>query len=50
MPNIPFLSTEKQKMPFFGVQEKLPLLVAAVMGLQHAFAMVGGLVKNIVHH
>lgn len=49
MPNIPFLNKEKQKMPFFGVEEKLPLLVAAVMGLQHAFAMVGGLVKINLH-
>ena len=31
-------------MHFFGVDDKLPLLVAAVMGLQHAFAMVGGLI------
>lgn len=30
--------------PFFGKDEKLPLLVAIVMGLQHALAMMGGLI------
>lgn len=30
--------------PFFGKDDKLPVLVAVVMGLQHALAMMGGLV------
>ena len=30
--------------PFFPANEPLSLLVAAVMGLQHALAMVGGIV------
>ena len=30
--------------PFFPVDEVLSVLVAAVMGLQHALAMVGGIV------
>jgi uracil-xanthine permease len=43
-PRLPCLKQDAQKMHFFGVNDKLPLLVAAVMGLQHAFAMVGGLI------
>lgn len=30
--------------PFFGKDEKLSVLVAVVMGLQHALAMVGGII------
>jgi len=30
--------------PFFAVNEPLPLLLAAIMGLQHALAMTGGIV------
>mmetsp|Transcript_6593 Transcript_6593/g.15120 ORF Transcript_6593/g.15120 Transcript_6593/m.15120 type:complete len:593 (-) Transcript_6593:235-2013(-) len=44
MPYMPFVSKGALPMRSFGVNEKLPLLVAAVMGLQHAFAMVGGLI------
>jgi xanthine/uracil permease len=44
MPVIPCIKQEKQYMHFFGRDAVLPVLVAAVMGLQHAFAMVGGLI------
>ena len=44
MPYMPFVSKGALPMRSFEVNEKLPLLVAAVMGLQHAFAMVGGLI------
>ena len=30
--------------PFFAVNEPLPLLLALIMGLQHALAMTGGIV------
>jgi xanthine/uracil permease len=29
-------------MPFFGKNDETPIVVAGVMGLQHAFAMLGG--------
>mmetsp|Transcript_11358 Transcript_11358/g.13431 ORF Transcript_11358/g.13431 Transcript_11358/m.13431 type:complete len:602 (-) Transcript_11358:412-2217(-) len=38
------LSKEQRKLPFFGKNDETPLVVAAVMGLQHAFAMIGGLI------
>lgn len=30
--------------PFYGKDEKLPIFVALIMGLQHALAMMGGLI------
>lgn len=41
MPTLPW-GTSTRKMPFFGRNDETPILVAAVMGLQHAFAMLGG--------
>lgn len=34
----------KKELNFYGKDEPIPLLLAMVMGLQHAFAMVGGLI------
>ncbi|KWU43840.1 Xanthine/uracil permease, partial [Rhodotorula sp. JG-1b] len=33
-----------RKLPFFGPNDRLPVVLALVLGLQHALAMVGGLV------
>ena len=44
MPNIPCFSKEKKKVNFYSKDEEIPLILALLMGLQHAFAMVGGLV------
>lgn len=43
MPSLPWDNKER-KMQFFSKDEQMPILVAALMGLQHAFAMVGGLI------
>jgi len=43
MPQVPW-AKDKPKMQFFARNERLPILMAAIMGLQHAFAMVGGLI------
>jgi len=43
MPQVPW-AKEKPKMQFFARNERLPVLMAAIIGLQHAFAMVGGLI------
>ncbi|GAA5869543.1 hypothetical protein JCM8547_001519 [Rhodosporidiobolus lusitaniae] len=37
-------SFRSRKLPFFGPEEPLPVVLALVLGLQHALAMVGGLV------
>ncbi|CAB9506722.1 Putative purine permease C1399.01c [Seminavis robusta] len=44
MPNNPWSTAPKKKLNFYAKDEKIPILLALVMGLQHAFAMVGGLV------
>ena len=35
---------EKKAVNFYSRDEKIPYALAAIMGLQHAFAMVGGLI------
>jgi hypothetical protein len=41
MPSVPW-SSETRKMQFFPRNDETPILVAMIMGLQHAFAMIGG--------
>jgi hypothetical protein len=41
MPTVPW-GKSTRKMPFFGRNDETPILVAVIMGLQHAFAMIGG--------
>lgn len=43
MPTHPW-SKKKKPVTFYPVDEPLPILLSLVMGLQHAFAMVGGLI------
>jgi len=42
--NNPFSRGEKQKVNFYSVDEKIPIFLTLIMGLQHAFSMVGGLI------
>eukprot|EP00980_Cylindrotheca_fusiformis_P030036 scaffold24233_cov117-Cylindrotheca_fusiformis.AAC.3 len=44
MPNIPFCPKPKQQVNFYAKDEPIPIFLAALMGLQHCFAMVGGLI------
>jgi len=44
-PQLPCAKQESKKgVPFYAHDEPLPFFLAAIMGLQHAFAMVGGLI------
>lgn len=43
VPSIPGL-TKNRDLPFYGVDAKLPIVLAVILGLQHALAMVGGVV------
>ncbi|PWN53211.1 Xanthine/uracil permease [Violaceomyces palustris] len=36
--------TSNREAPFYGLHDKLPLVVAALCGLQHALAMIAGLI------
>ena len=43
MPSVP-CSKNKAAARLYAVDEPLPYFVAMIMGLQHAFAMIGGLI------
>ena len=43
-PNIPFLAKERRTAPFFGLNDRMPLFLGLLLGLQHALAMLAGIV------
>lgn len=44
IPSIPFTRFKPQPPRFFAVDEDMPLLLSILLGLQHALAMMGGLI------
>lgn len=42
-PNLPFLR-QKQPGPFFGLNDRIPLLLTLLLGFQHALAMLAGII------
>ncbi|KAI1184054.1 purine permease [Nemania serpens] len=44
LPNIPFLRKRRQASPFFGLNDKLPVFLALLLGFQHALAMLAGII------
>ncbi|KAJ2936298.1 hypothetical protein H1R20_g797, partial [Candolleomyces eurysporus] len=43
-PTLPFMKKERRLPPFYALNDDLPLLVAITSGLQHALAMLAGLI------
>jgi uric acid-xanthine permease len=43
-PNIPFLKRPRRAAPFFGLNDKMPVLLAMLLGFQHALAMLAGII------
>ncbi|KAL2842260.1 permease family-domain-containing protein [Aspergillus pseudodeflectus] len=43
-PELPFMTKDPRPPPFFGLNEKIPVLLAFILGLQHALAMLAGVV------
>ncbi|KAI3340108.1 permease family-domain-containing protein [Ustulina deusta] len=43
-PNIPFLRKKRQVSPFFGLNDRLPVFLAVLLGFQHALAMLAGII------
>lgn len=41
-PQIPFVSKTRRTAPFFGLEDRVPVLLAFILGLQHALAMLAG--------
>ena len=44
-PNIPYLTKKsKRAAPFFGLNDKMPIVLALVLGFQHALSMLAGVI------
>jgi Permease family len=43
-PNLPFMGRKNVTPPFFGLDDKMPTLLAALLGLQHTLAMLAGVI------
>ncbi|KAI1146843.1 purine permease [Nemania diffusa] len=43
-PNIPFMRKRRLASPFFGLNDKLPVFLALLLGFQHALAMLAGII------
>lgn len=47
-PRLPFTKKTHSQPPFFGVYQKMPILLACLLGLQHALAMMAGLIAPAI--
>lgn len=43
-PNIPFMKKARRASPFFGLNDKMPVVLALLLGFQHALAMLAGII------
>lgn len=43
-PKIPFMKRERRAAPFFGLNDRMPVLLALLLGFQHALAMLAGII------
>ncbi|TDZ19075.1 Uric acid-xanthine permease [Colletotrichum orbiculare MAFF 240422] len=43
-PNLPFMRKSRQAAPFFGLNDRMPTLLALLLGFQHALAMLAGII------
>ncbi|KAF2199195.1 Xanthine/uracil permease [Delitschia confertaspora ATCC 74209] len=43
-PNIPFMRKERRAAPFFGLNDRMPVFLALLLGFQHALAMLAGVI------
>ncbi|KAL9027599.1 MAG: hypothetical protein Q9196_003903 [Gyalolechia fulgens] len=43
-PNLPFMRKSRRTAPFFGLDEHLPVLLALLLGFQHALSMLAGII------
>jgi NCS2 family nucleobase:cation symporter-2 len=44
-PNLPFMKKSRRAAPFFGLNDKMPLLLSLLLGFQHALAMLAGVIS-----
>ncbi len=43
-PNLPFMKKSDQIQPFFGLNDRMPVALALILGFQHALAMLAGII------
>lgn len=43
-PKLPFMKNERRAAPFFGLNQSMPIVLALLLGFQHALAMLAGIV------
>lgn len=43
-PNLPFMKRSSSRSPFFGLNDPMPVLLGLLLGLQHALAMLAGII------
>lgn len=43
-PNLPFIKKSSQPSPFFGLHDKMPVVLALLLGFQHSLAMLAGII------
>ncbi|BFZ59123.1 hypothetical protein YB2330_000125 [Saitoella coloradoensis] len=43
-PQLPFMKRDRRIAPFYGINQSMPIVLALLLGFQHALAMLGGLV------
>lgn len=43
-PNLPFMKRERRPAPFFGLNDRMPVFLALLLGFQHALAMLAGII------
>jgi len=43
-PNLPFMKRSSHASPFFGLNDKMPVVLALLLGFQHALAMLAGVI------
>lgn len=43
-PRLPFMKKTRQSAPFFGLNDKMPIILALLLGFQHSLAMLAGII------
>lgn len=43
-PNLPFMRRERRAAPFFGLNDRVPVILALLLGFQHSLAMLAGVI------
>ncbi|KAK1574126.1 uracil-xanthine permease [Colletotrichum navitas] len=43
-PSLPFMKKSRRAAPFFGLNDRMPTLLALLLGFQHALAMLAGII------